>query len=60
MDNKPKRLVKNSVEAKEHMAKIRAMRGKTKTTETKTEPEICPPCENKAKRSKKDLLVDFS
>ena len=61
MDNKPKRLIKNSIEAKEHMAKIRAMRGQKSKTESKPEPEIiCPPCDNKPKRHKKDLIVNFS
>ena len=61
MESKPQRLVRGSEAAKEHMAKIRAMRGKNKTTESKPEPEIiCPPCENKPKRNKKDLMVDFS
>ena len=63
MDNKPKRLIKGSEEAKAHMTHIRSLRGKNKTTESKPEPEImCPPCEtqNKPKRNKKDLIVDFS
>ena len=60
MDNKPKRLIKGSEEAKAHMTHIRSLRGKNKTTETKPEPEICPPCENKPKRNKKDLIVNFS
>ena len=62
MDNKPKRLIKGSEEAKAHMTKIRSLRGQKTKTESKPEPEIiCPPCENqKPKRSKKDLIVDFS
>ena len=60
MDNKPKRLVKGSEEAKAHMSHIRSLRGKNKT-ESKPEPEIiCPPCDNKPKRHKKDLIVNFS
>jgi hypothetical protein len=61
MESKSKRLVKGSEEAKAHMTHIRSLRGKNKTTETKPETEIiCPPCENKPKRNKKDLMVDFS
>ena len=61
MDNKPKRLVKGSEEAKAHMSHIRSLRGQKSKTESKPEPEIiCPPCDNKPKRHKKDLIVNFS
>ena len=61
MESKPQRLVRGSDAAKEHMAKIRAMRGQKSKTESKPEPEIiCPPCDNKPKRHKKDLIVNFS
>jgi len=64
MENKPKRLVKGSEEAKEHMANLRSKRGSKKpieTTPTPIEPPIEPPIEKPISKSKsrKTLSVDF-
>jgi hypothetical protein len=62
MENKPKRLVKGSEEAKEHMANLRSKRGSKKPIEvTPIEQPIEPPIEKPIpkSRSRKNLSVDF-
>ena len=68
MENKPKRLVKNSEEAKEYMKALRAKRGNKKPiVETPIETpieitpnEITPTPQATPKRKNKKINVEFS
>ena len=64
MENKPKRLVKGSQEAKDHMATIRSKRGNKKPVEEPKETIIEPieePIEAAPKKRKpKKINVEFS
>ena len=66
MENKSKRLVKGSQEAKDHMAALRLKRGNKKTVENTSlppsppPPPPTPPEEMSKPKTRKNLNVDFT
>ena len=62
MENKSKRLVKGSQEAKDHMAALRLKRGNKKPVENTSPPPPPPtPSEEMSKpKTRKNLNVDFT
>ena len=64
MENKSKRLVKGSQEAKDHMAALRLKRGNKKPVENTSPPPPPPPPpppeETSKPKTRKNLNVDFT
>ena len=62
MENKSKRLVKGSQEAKDHMAALRLKRGNKKPVENTSPPTPppTPPEEMSKPKTRKNLNVDFT